>query len=309
MVTARVFFRAGDRGQTTRYGVNSMYEYLWSLCSILNKVSKAMFLWAAVSVILNALEGGRQAEETRLPWTYGFVFLMASLLPSIFLYADYGTFDVQLLSGGIGLLIIFLAAVCANQRITWDDTGFEYRTATRRTVRYSYDDIATMKTVVGLVTPSPETLFVHVGRRRFLIDGFALWSGFAGAYEKWQIQNGRESWRKTQTNRYADRCRGHNGIGRKLARIPGGYFRAVLFTLMGMGFSALGISVFTVRRDAIGAFGGMICMAFGIYGFRYWYAVKHLDDRPQLIRDYLFMNSRIRPDPDDKPKVYRRRKH
>ena len=257
-----------------------------------------MFLWAAVSVVLNALEGEREAKETRLPWLFGFVFLMAGLLPSMALYADYGTLDVQLVFGGIGLLIIYQAAGYANQRITWDDSGFEYRTAMRRTIRYRYEDIVTMKMIVGLMTPSPETLFVHVGRRRLIIDGFALWTGFAGAYEKWQIRNGRESWRREQMNRFTVRCRSHTSIWQKLDRIPGGYFKAVLFTLMGIGFTVLSILVFTARRDATGAFGGMICMAFGIYGFRYWYAVMHLDDKPRLIRDYIFGNGRIRPDPD-----------
>ena len=282
--------------------------YLWELCRVLKSISIALIVWAVISIILNVVKGERQVKETRLPWLYGFVFLIAGLFPSILLYANIASDGVNLLFGSIGLVLIYIAVVFANQRVTWDDEGFEYRTALRRIVRYRYDDILTMKTVGGLLTPSPETLFVHVGYRRFFIDGFALWTGFAGSYEKWQIRSGRASWRRAQKSRSADRCRSHSGIGRKLARIPRGYIRAILFTLMGIAMSALGVSMLIMRRDEIGAIGGIFCLAFGFIGFRYWYAVAHLDDKPRLIREYTFYNENIRPDPDAKPKVYRRAK-
>ena len=206
---------------------------------------------------------------------------------------------------GFGVLSLCAAAFCLNQRLIWDDRGFWYRTILGRTVHYDYADIRRVKKV-GSSSPAGADLYVRAGHRRILLDSFMLWERFAGAYENWQTRNGLPSWRQTEKERFEEKYRRHGPFRRKLDRIPGGYFMFILSTCFGGFMLTLGIYLLcnvSSLKDVLICLAGLV---IGGWSFSYHYAVAHLDDKPRLIRKWV--KGRIRPDPDAKPKVYKRRK-
>ena len=207
----------------------------------------------------------------------------------------------------VGIICLCSAMISANQRIIWDDNGFFYRTILRRTVRYGYEDIRRIKPVFAS-SPVPADLYLRVAHKRLLIDGFTSWQGFAGAYENWQTRSGRISWKEEIRQRFEARYRRHGPFRRKLDRIPGGYCSLVFYTFGGLMFLAFGVMSIVIFKDAREMIMALFMLFLSGLGFRYWYAVAHLDDKPKLIRKYISRYVRIRPDPDAPPKVYRRRK-
>ena len=99
--------------------------------------------------------------------------------------------------------VLYSALVAANQRVRWDKTGFWYRTAFHREIRYDFSDVRQIRPVnqirpvrqIRLVEMGRigSDLFVNVNGRRFLLDETTLWEGFASAYANWQTRNNHPS--------------------------------------------------------------------------------------------------------------------
>ena len=268
-----------------------------------------MLAAAFLTVIAGALatvqirEKRRPKQSMQALWLYTCILLALGVLTGIPVYVADS--PVTLLFGCISCVCLMSAAACANQRIVWDDRGFWYRTVLRRTVHYRYEDIRRIRPVFDS-SPFGADLYMRVGNRRIIIDSSMLWGRFTEAYENWQTRNGRMSWRQENRQRFEARYHRHGPFRRKLDRIPGGRFRLYLFTACGLFCVALGVYYIFGMKPWIHLTAGVVGVAIGVAMFRYWYAVAHIDDKPRLIRGYLSVNARIRPDPDGKPKRYRR---
>ena len=274
-----------------------------SFRNILMAVLGPLAMIAGVLTAVHAREKRPSKQSMQALWLYTCVLMALGVLTGIPVYAADN--PVTILFGCGGCVCLLAAAACANQRVVWDDRGFWYRTVLRRTVHYGYEDIRRLRPVLGS-GPLSADLYMRVGHRRIIIDGSMDWGRFAGAYENWQTRSGRMSWRQENQLRFEERYHRHGPFRRKLDRIPGGRFRLYLFTAFGLFCMAMGVYCIIGMKHWTHLAAGAIGIAMGAAMFRYWYAVMHIDDKPRLIRSYLSVNARIRPDPDAKPKMYRR---
>ncbi len=234
----------------------------------------------------------------------GVFFLGAGALFSlpVFLSREYTALWFSLFS----IPVLYAALVTANQRVRWDQSGFWYRTAFRREIRYEYEDIRRMRTVG--TGKSGSDLFVNVNGRRFLLDETTPWEIFAGAYADWQSRNQRPTWRKQMEISYLERYRRHGPFGKKLDRIPHGRFLLGLALTWGAVLSALSIAGFVTAAKPSHIVFSVLGLLFSLYALiHFLYAAAHIDDKPRLI--HRWMRGKIRPDPDHPVrKVYHRKR-
>ena len=292
-------------------------------------VQTAEILLAAfggISVHKSAKEKNPGKHTLRNPWPLGILFLVCGLFFSAFTFLNQ---PEAVLFAVFSLPSLFSALAVANQRVRWDDKGFRYRTVLRREVSYAFEDVRGMKTV-GY--SGYQDLWVRAGGRGFLLDETTFWQPFAAAYSNWLTRNGLPDWRKaprrkadgefratryglpsrqeTQQTRFLERYRRHGPFLRKLDRIPGGYFFLALNTFLVSPLALMGgIGVLLHELSARSVLSAIFLLAMSEWmGPGYVRAVQRLDDDPKLIRRYINRGARIRPDPDAKPKTYRRKK-
>ena len=109
----------------------------------------------------------------RLPKFYTFVFAFCYVLFNIPLFAyeydnDYSRIDMII----VFLITIFISLISfistLNWQITYDETGFHYRTSFNRTLYYKYSDIEKVKrTKIG-------TILIKLKNRWLFIDPYAI---------------------------------------------------------------------------------------------------------------------------------------
>jgi len=200
---------------------------------------------------------------------------------------------------------LYSALVAANQRVRWDNTGFWYRTAFHREIRYDFSDVRRIR-LVGMGRIGPD-LFVNVNGRRFLLDETTPWERFASAYAEWQTRNQQPTWRKQMEISFLERYRRHGPFGKKLDRIPHGRFLLGLALTWGAVFAALSIVGFVTAAKPSHIVFSVLVLLFSLYTpVNFLYAAAHIDDKPRLIHRWIRV--KIRPDPDHPvKKIYRKR--
>ncbi len=270
-------------------------------------VQGILIVFSVISLVLSRREGKAEINKFTLKNAWGFsaFFLGVGLLFSfvVFISDDANAAMMCVFS----YPCLYAALVTANQRVRWDASGFWYRTAFRREIRYDYADVRGLLPIgLGRRYGPGKDLAVRVGGRLFILDETVGWERFAAAYANWQTMNKQVSWTQKANAKKRERYEKHGPFRRKLDRIPAGHFLLVLFALCGLCLVGVSIFIFTVASQPLVWFSAVGCLVLGLFSLGYVYAVAHLDDKPKLIKWYV--KARIEPDPEKKrKKVYRRK--